>query len=805
MKKGLRRVLAFTLSVVMLLSCPIFAAPTAVAEETPVQAYDIKIQIYCDASSNPNISGVYGGIGAKNGLSSGVSLVCKDTNGAGDEMDEIMFDLGSSSSGNGYALSTGTHYLYARTSGFPYKVAGYCKAGIGRTGRGFQIQSIEVRGAQGAAITDDANVTENFNELWSGTISFHGGSGGRGFGGLITAEGKVYGWDYGLKNADEFPSTAERIVSGDSGVGGDNDNYVDPDSKYGWTDKMPYADSLQTTSVGAQTWPDAQPLSIQNNAAVFLPKSIACFDQYGVQIVSPAKTVYGITAYDYESYGLQQSDIKMDINTGAITKNGDSYIAGNAQEHTLSVEISCFFGSKKVENQTVAATATISMEQTIQYASIPVVWKYLDNTYESASTTWREVQDTVLFGNTPTDADYPGDESTRMYFTADYHYINGVFEPTRVTEVSTFEMQGYVPEEHSLTSYAPIEGDETYHHHLCVCGYALKDTHKWDAGVITTPATCTQDGVLTKTCTDCGATLTEPVAKINHDWDDGVITTPPSCDVNGVKTYTCKNCSQTKTERINALEHDPIFKSIAPADKHNGGVYFECANCGCFWAAVYSESLGDYDIPDETPLATLEEALAASDTLSAPFFNIFVDENAGYDYSTRGAALKYIDLPLPDYQPLRFTQSVRVPEHVDYRLGMITDMGIVYSQTDLIGSADDLQQGKPNVYTMSLKDKNSGAFDGGNWSGVSKHESADGTHFTMNLVLNLIPENWTKDYCARAYITYTYNGYSYTVYDEGYSSRSVEYVARQVVDNPSESQQARDFCQNTILDTIDKL
>ncbi|MBR2591112.1 MAG: hypothetical protein IKE65_09370 [Clostridia bacterium] len=808
MKKSLRKVLAFTLSLVMMLSCLVFAAPSTVAEDAPAEEYDIKIQIYCDASNNPNISGAYGGIGAKVGLSSGVSLVCKDTNGAGDEMDEIMFDLGSSSNGNGYALSTGTHYLYARTSGFPYKVAGYCKAGIGRAGRGFQIQSIEVRGAQGAAITDDTDVTENFNELWSGTISFRGGSGGRGFGGLITAEGKVYGWDYGLKNADEFPSTADRIVSGDSGVGGDNDNYVELDSKYGWSDKMPYADSVQTTSVGAQTWPEAQPLLIQSNTNTFSPKSVACYDQYGVLIASPTKTVYGITQYDYESYGLEQPDIVMDMDTGVISKSGESYIAGNAAQHTLSVEIACFFGSKKEDNATVAAVAKLTSEQTIQYTAFSVSWKYLDNTYESASTSWREVQDSVLFGNTPTDADYPGDESTRMYFTGLCHYKNGTFAPNRVTSADTFYMQDYVAEEHTLSSFEPIEGDSAYHNHVCMCGYAVQAAHQWDAGVITTPASCTHAGVLTKTCTDCGETMTREIAQTDHDWDAGVITTPPSCGVNGVKTYTCKNCAQTKTERTSALEHEPVLKFIAPLDKHNGGAYYQCALCGCYWGAVYNESSKDYDIPDETPLETLEQALAISDKLFAPYFNTFVDETAAYDYSLRGAALKYIDLPMPEYQPLRFAQSVKVPENVANGVAadnVITDMGIVYSQTDYIHGADELQIGKENVYVMSLKDKNNTAFNGSNWSGATKHEEADGTYFTMNLVVSVKPENWTKDYCARAYITYTYNGVSYTVYDEMYSSRSVEYIARQVVNNPAETQQARDYCQHNIIDVIEKL
>ena len=45
--------------------------------------------------------------------------------------------------------------------------------------------------------------------------------------------------------------------------------------------------------------------------------------------------------------------------------------------------------------------------------------------------------------------------------------------------------------------------------------------HEWDNGTVTTPATCTEDGVLTITCSLCGDTKTQPIAALGHTDNDG--------------------------------------------------------------------------------------------------------------------------------------------------------------------------------------------------------------------------------------------------------------------------------------------
>lgn len=82
--------------------------------------------------------------------------------------------------------------------------------------------------------------------------------------------------------------------------------------------------------------------------------------------------------------------------------------------------------------------------------------------------------------------------------------------------------------------------------------------HDYDNGVVTTPATCTTEGVMTYTCTRDGATKTETIPALGHKWDDGTITTAPTCETEGEKTFKCTNdgCAETKTEAVAALGHE---------------------------------------------------------------------------------------------------------------------------------------------------------------------------------------------------------------------------------------------------------
>ena len=155
---------------------------------------------------------------------------------------------------------------------------------------------------------------------------------------------------------------------------------------------------------------------------------------------------------------------------------------------------------------------------------------------------------------------------------------------------------------------------------------AKTENHSWDAGKVTTKATCTEEGEKTFTCRICGDKKTEKVSatghqhteirnkkeatckeegysgdtwckdcgkKIlsgqaiakteDHSWNQGEITKEPTCKEKGEKTFTCSICGNTKTEKVSTTDHQhmEIRNQKNPTCKeagYSGDTY--CADCG---------------------------------------------------------------------------------------------------------------------------------------------------------------------------------------------------------------------------------
>ena len=79
-------------------------------------------------------------------------------------------------------------------------------------------------------------------------------------------------------------------------------------------------------------------------------------------------------------------------------------------------------------------------------------------------------------------------------------------------------------------------------------------THSYK-DVVTAP-TCTAKGYTTHTCS-CGDSYVDTyVDALGHSWDSGKVTKPATETEDGVKTYTCTRCGETKTESIPAVSVD---------------------------------------------------------------------------------------------------------------------------------------------------------------------------------------------------------------------------------------------------------
>lgn len=124
---------------------------------------------------------------------------------------------------------------------------------------------------------------------------------------------------------------------------------------------------------------------------------------------------------------------------------------------------------------------------------------------------------------------------------------------------------------------------------------------------ITRNATCAQEGVKTFTCSICGDTYEEPIAKKEHQYRYSV-TKLATCSEEGITTYKCKNCGDTYTEPIAKEKHKYLMKvtkkatCISPGEKT-----YTCKECGDKYVEEFSDGDHNY-VESVTKQATcLEE------------------------------------------------------------------------------------------------------------------------------------------------------------------------------------------------------
>lgn len=136
---------------------------------------------------------------------------------------------------------------------------------------------------------------------------------------------------------------------------------------------------------------------------------------------------------------------------------------------------------------------------------------------------------------------------------------------------------------------------------LCdTCGEAYTDgtespehTHAFGEWSITTPATCTEKGVETRTCA-CGESETRELG-ISHTWGEWSVVTPATCSTEGTKTRTC-TCGESETREITATgAHTFTEKSMtaeyvqtAPTCESVGTYFYKCAYCSAKGTETYT-------------------------------------------------------------------------------------------------------------------------------------------------------------------------------------------------------------------------
>lgn len=92
--------------------------------------------------------------------------------------------------------------------------------------------------------------------------------------------------------------------------------------------------------------------------------------------------------------------------------------------------------------------------------------------------------------------------------------------------------------------------------------------HKFGSWMVTTQATCTEDGIKTREC-DCGYTERAAIPASGHKWDEGKVTKEAADNAAGEKTFICLSCGNTRIENINAAEGEDGGMGHAKAQSGN--------------------------------------------------------------------------------------------------------------------------------------------------------------------------------------------------------------------------------------------
>ena len=155
-------------------------------------------------------------------------------------------------------------------------------------------------------------------------------------------------------------------------------------------------------------------------------------------------------------------------------------------------------------------------------------------------------------------------------------------------------------------------------------------SHTYGSAVITKQPTCTAEGTKTKTCTQCGATVTETIAKLSHSYTatvvaptcttngytlhkcsvcgtsykdsttkatghsygNSVVTKQPTCTSEGTKTKTCTKCNATVTETIPKTSHKYADTVVAPTCTTDGYTLHKCSVCGTSYKDSTTKATG---------------------------------------------------------------------------------------------------------------------------------------------------------------------------------------------------------------------
>ena len=188
---------------------------------------------------------------------------------------------------------------------------------------------------------------------------------------------------------------------------------------------------------------------------------------------------------------------------------------------------------------TAPSVVTVDEEFTISWTESPLQGKYDQREYMVHIRKDGSGYKTIYTTDTSVTVsiNWPGDCTVAVWA------YNTKYQNYSSNSSAYFRCNRATAHEHSYKDVvtAPTCTEKGYTTHTCACGNSYVDTyvdalgHAWDNGKVTKPATETEDGVKTFTCTRCGETKTETIpatgvmdvtkmfTDVSHSWaDDGI-------------------------------------------------------------------------------------------------------------------------------------------------------------------------------------------------------------------------------------------------------------------------------------------
>ena len=131
-----------------------------------------------------------------------------------------------------------------------------------------------------------------------------------------------------------------------------------------------------------------------------------------------------------------------------------------------------------------------------------------------------------------------------------------------------------------------------------VCGTIGQEAlgHAWDNGTVTKGASHSATGVKTFKCTrtGCTATKTETVPVIAHSYT-WVVTTPSTCTKEGVESYKCSCGDVSQTRSVAKKAHNGVWATtVQPSCAGSGTEECTCKDCGAWLGARSIQYYGDH-------------------------------------------------------------------------------------------------------------------------------------------------------------------------------------------------------------------